>query len=99
MRRWPGNVRELENVIERALILSQGSLLNVSLVDLKGSLPNAPSTKVQTLEASERELILGALREANGVIAGAAEKLGMKRTTLNSKMRKLHISRSDLFSA
>ena len=96
---WPGNVRELENVIERALILSQGPVLNVSLAELKGGLPVAPSSKVQTLEASERELILGALREANGVIAGAAGKLGMKRTTLNSKMRKLHISRSDLFSA
>ena len=55
--------------------------------------------KVQTLEASEKEFILRALREANGVIASAAGKLGMKRTTLNSKMRKLHISRSDLFSA
>jgi transcriptional regulator with GAF, ATPase, and Fis domain len=49
--------------------------------------------------SSEKQLILGALREANGVIAGAAGKLGMKRTTLNSKMHKLHISRSDLFSA
>ncbi len=96
---WPGNVRELENVVERALILSQGPVLNVSLAELKGGLPTPLSTKVQTLEASEKQLILGALREANGVIAGAAGKLGMKRTTLNSKMRKLHISRSDLFSA
>jgi formate hydrogenlyase transcriptional activator len=96
---WPGNVRELENVVERALILSQGPVLNVSLAELKGGLPTPLSTKVQTLEASEKQLILGALREANGVIAGAAGKLGMKRTTLNSKMRKLHVSRSDLFSA
>jgi len=96
---WPGNVRELENVIERALILSQGPVLNVSLAELKGAPPTPVSTKVQTLEASERELILRALREANGVIANAAGKLGMKRTTLNSKMRKLRISRSDLFSA
>ncbi len=96
---WPGNVRELENVVERALILSQGSVLNVPLSELKGSAPTAPSTKVQTLEASEKELILGALREANGIIASAATKLGMKRTTLNSRMRKLQISRSDLFSA
>jgi formate hydrogenlyase transcriptional activator len=96
---WPGNVRELENVVERALILSQGPVLNVSLAELKGGLPTPLSTKVQTLEASEKHLILGALREANGVIAGAAGKLGMKRTTLNSKMRKLHVSRSDLFSA
>ncbi len=71
----------------------------MSLAELKGAPPTPVSTKVQTLEASEREIILGALREANGVIANAAGKLGMKRTTLNSKMRKLHISRSDLFSA
>jgi formate hydrogenlyase transcriptional activator len=96
---WPGNVRELENIIERALILSQGPVLNVPLAELRGAAFTLPSTKVQTLEASERELIFRALREANGVIASAAGKLGMKRTTLNSKMRKLRISRSDLFSA
>jgi formate hydrogenlyase transcriptional activator len=96
---WPGNVRELENVIERALILSHGPVLNVSLAELRGGGPIPTSTKVQTLEASEKEIILRALREANGVIASAAGTLGMKRTTLNSKMRKLHISRSDLFSA
>jgi len=96
---WPGNVRELENVIERALILSQGPVLNVSLAELKGAGPISTTTKVQTLEASEKEIILRALREANGVIASAAGKLGMKRTTLNSKMRKLQISRSDLFLA
>ena len=96
---WPGNVRELENVIERALILSQGPVLNVSLAELRGSMPTPPMTKVQTLEASEKEIILRALRESNGIIASAAGKLGMKRTTLNSKMRKLHVRRSDLFSA
>jgi transcriptional regulator with GAF, ATPase, and Fis domain len=53
---------------------------------------------VQTLAASEREAILRALREANGVIAPATGKLGMKRTTLNSKMRKLQIGHSDLFA-
>ncbi len=94
---WPGNVRELENVIERALILSQGSILNVPLSELKGASPSVFPERIQTLEASERELILRALREANGIIASAAVKLGMKRTTLNSKMRKLQISRSDLF--
>jgi formate hydrogenlyase transcriptional activator len=66
---------------------------------LKGAGPISTSTKVQTLEASEKEIILRALREANGVIASAAGKLGMKRTTLNSRMRKLQISRSDLFLA
>jgi formate hydrogenlyase transcriptional activator len=96
---WPGNVRELENVIERALILSPGPVLNVPLAELRGTPPATLGPKVQTLEASERELILRALREANGIVASAAGHLGMKRTTLNSKMRKLNISRSDLFSA
>jgi len=96
---WPGNIRELENVIERAVILSQGTTLNVTLGELK--LRNETPTShanVQTLAASERDIILRALREANGVIATAAVKLGLKRTTLNSKIRKLQISRSDLFS-
>ena len=96
---WPGNIRELENVIERALILSQGPVLNVPLAELRGGLPPPLSNKIQTWEASEKEIILRALRESNGVIASAAVKLGMKRTTLNSRMRKLHVSRSDLFSA
>jgi formate hydrogenlyase transcriptional activator len=96
---WPGNVRELENIIERALILSQGSVLNVPLAEFRvGSLPIV-TTRVQTLEASEKDLIFRALRESNGVIATAAGKLGIKRTTLNSRMRKLRISRSDLFNS
>ena len=96
---WPGNIRELENVIERALILSQGTTLNVPLGELKWRNGTPPSHEnVQTLAASERDIILRALREANGVIAAAAVKLGLKRTTLNSKIRKLQISRSDLFS-
>ena len=96
---WPGNVRELQNFIERAVILSQGTTINIPLGELRwrsGAMP--VSTSVQTLAASEREAILRALREANGVIAAAAGKLGMKRTTLNSKMRKLQIGRSDLFA-
>jgi formate hydrogenlyase transcriptional activator len=96
---WPGNVRELQNFIERAVILSQGTTLNIPIDELKwhsGAMPVTAS--VQTLAASEREAILRALREANGVIATAAGKLGMKRTTLNSKMRKLQIGRSDLFA-
>jgi formate hydrogenlyase transcriptional activator len=96
---WPGNVRELENVIERALILSQGTTLNVQLGELKsrGAAP-VPRESVSTFAASEREIILRALREADGVVAIAAGKLGIKRTTLNSKMRKLQISRRDLFA-
>jgi transcriptional regulator with GAF, ATPase, and Fis domain len=96
---WPGNVRELENVIERALILSQGNTLNVPLADLKSrSAAPSPRESVSTFAASERETILRALREADGVVAIAAGKLGVKRTTLNSKMRKLQISRRDLFA-
>jgi len=96
---WPGNIRELENVIERSLILSEGTVLNVPLGELKWHSGTPPSHEnVQTLAASERDIILRALREANGVIAAAAVKLGLKRTTLNSKIRKLQISRSDLFS-
>jgi formate hydrogenlyase transcriptional activator len=96
---WPGNVRELENIIERALILSPGSDLKVPLAELTGGTLPIPTTRVQTLEASEKDLIFRALRESNGVIATAAGKLGIKRTTLNSRMRKLRISRSDLFSS
>jgi formate hydrogenlyase transcriptional activator len=97
---WPGNVRELENIIERAVILSPGPVLNVSLAELRSPAFASPRTnaKAVTLEATEREAILRALREANGVVASAAAKLGMKRTTLNSKMRKLGISRAELFS-
>ncbi|MBI3810646.1 MAG: sigma 54-interacting transcriptional regulator [Nitrospirae bacterium] len=92
---WPGNIRELENLIERSVILSRGPDLNVRLAELK-----VPATAVPdgatTLEAAERKHILRALREANWVIggpSGAAAHLGMKRTTLQSKMRKLNISR------
>jgi len=97
---WPGNIRELENVIERALILSPGTTLHVSLGELRSrsTVPPISHEDVKTFAASEREIILRALREANGVIAAAAMKLGMKRTTLNSKMRKLQISRSQLFA-
>ena len=96
---WPGNVRELENIIERAVILSPGLVLNVPLAELRTPAVTCGPTnaKAVTLADTEREAILRALREANGVIATAAVKLGMKRTTLNSKMRKLGISRSRSF--
>jgi formate hydrogenlyase transcriptional activator len=85
----------LENFIERAVILSSGSDLFVSLAELKR--PNqSPNGSVATLEEAEREHILKALRDTNWIIggsAGAAARLGMKRTTLQSKMLKLGISR------
>jgi len=97
---WPGNVRELENLIERAVILSRGNVLNVPLAELKAGPEAAPADddSVATLEDAERDHILKALREARGLISGpqgAAARLGLKRTTLNSKMRKLGITRKD----
>lgn len=92
---WPGNVRELENLMERAVILSQGTELHVPLAELKAT-ARGGAQPVTTLEAAEREHILRALQEANWVIggpSGAAARLGMKRTTLQSKMQKLDIAR------
>ena len=93
---WPGNVRELENFIERAVILTQGSDLVVSLTELKRTPSHVTNSGTTTLEQAEREHILKALRESEWIIGGpvgAAAKLGMKRTTLQSKMQKLGISR------
>lgn len=95
---WPGNVRELQNVIERAVILSQGNVLSVSLNEL--NLPikvTGPSRK--TLEEVEREHIMQVLEFTNWVIGGlngAAVRLGLKRTTLHSRMEKLGIRRRNL---
>ncbi len=94
---WPGNVRELENIIERAVILSPGPVLRVPLAELNPAIKETGSPS--TLEDAEREHILRVLREARGVIAGpngAATRLGLKRTTLNSKMRKLGITRGEI---
>ncbi len=92
---WPGNVRELENLIERAVILSPGPLLRVPLAELKEEM-NTSSGAIATLEEAEREHILRALRDSNWVLAGArgaANRLGIKRTTLQSRMNKLGIKR------
>ena len=91
---WPGNIRELQNVIERAVILSKGPVLTVSRAEFQATGP-AASTPV-TLEDAEREHILRALAETNWVIGGprgAAARLGVKRTSLVSTMRRLHIVR------
>ena len=92
---WPGNVRELENFIERSVILSRSRTLDIPLTELRNTQPAA----AQTLEDFEREHILNALRTCHGVIGGAngsAALLGLKRTTLNARLRKLGISRRDL---
>jgi formate hydrogenlyase transcriptional activator len=92
---WPGNVRELENFIERSVILSENTILNVPLSELR---PRLQDRQDGTLESLEREHILRVLRETGGVISGlhgAAARLGMKRTTLQSRMQKMGITRSD----
>jgi formate hydrogenlyase transcriptional activator len=92
---WPGNIRELENLIERAVIVSPGPVLRVPLGELK--LPLETVDDNLTLRAAEREHIAKALEATNWVLAGphgAAARLGMKRTTLQSKMRKLGLTRS-----
>jgi formate hydrogenlyase transcriptional activator len=92
---WPGNIRELENLIERAVILSRGPVLEVPLAELTESSNHRGVTAV-TLEAAEREHILRILQETGWVLAGprgAAARLGMKRTTLQSRMQKLGIRR------
>lgn len=94
---WPGNVRELENFIERSVILSQGTTLHVPLAELKVSSLHTVSN-MPTLQDAERDHILRALHESNwiiGGVSGAAARLGMKRTTLNSKIRKLGIVRHE----
>lgn len=92
---WPGNIRELENLIERAVILSQGTDLHVPLAELTVA-GSTDAQSVTSLEDAERDHIRRALEAAKWVIggpAGAAARLGMKRTTLQSKMQKLGISR------
>ena len=105
---WPGNIRELQNVIERAVILTTGPVLNVRTEELRAAsqLPVSPAASLngngtpastnirEALEVAEREQILAALEKANWVVAGpdgAATRLGMKRSTLQSRMQKLGI--------
>ena len=96
---WPGNIRELENFLERAVILTRGSALYVPVAELEIKDEDTdPSLEVSTHEDAERGHILRTLRDTKGAIAGddgAAARLGLKRTTLNSKIKKLGIVRSD----
>jgi len=89
---WPGNIRELQNLVQRCVILTTSPVLRVPLGELR---PNAKPSSGKMSPEVERELILQALKGAGGVIggaSGAANRLGMKRTTLYSKMKKLNIS-------
>lgn len=97
---WPGNIRELQNLVERAVILSSGSTLAIPVHELEKAAAAsvaaaaAASPDVMTLESAEREAILRALRQSGGRVGGpqgAAAALGMKRTTLQARMRKLGI--------
>ena len=91
---WPGNVRELQNFIERSVILSPGSVLRPPVAELKQAPVQTPSSELSTLEEVEREHVLRAIRESNWVLGGppgAAVRLGMKRTTLAYRIRKLNI--------
>jgi formate hydrogenlyase transcriptional activator len=95
---WPGNIRELQNVVERSVILSSGPELRVAMPELIEKqtrvMPHGPDSNASA--ASERARILQALKEANGLVGGAngaAVLLGLKRTTLQSRMRKYNISR------
>ena len=98
---WPGNIRELENFIERAVILSRGSSLDAPLGELKQRAVESPAADdppppTTTLEDAEREHIIRVLKQTNWLVggaSGAAAKLGMKRTTLQSKMTKLGIEK------
>jgi len=95
---WPGNVRELQNVIERAVVLSVDGVPRPAIPELKRSI-RASSSLSKTLEEVEREHILGVLKETNWVVGGqegAARRLGINRTTLTFRMRKLGIVRPGL---
>jgi len=100
---WPGNVRELENFIERCVILTQSDELQVPRAELKTAEVKRSSSRTvvplgSTFEEAERQVIIDALKAASGKMSGksgAAERLGLKRTTLQHKMSRLNITRAD----
>jgi len=95
---WPGNIRQLENFIERCVIFTQGDELNVLRAELKKPSVRSAASAAPSFEQAERQAIIDALIAASGRIAGkggAAERLGLKRTTLQNKMNKLNISRAE----
>ncbi|QNK07751.1 formate hydrogenlyase transcriptional activator FlhA [Enterobacter sp. JUb54] len=96
---WPGNVRELENVIERAVLLTRGSVLQLSLPELNIEPETLPEAALPQEGEDEYQLIVRVLKESNGVVAGpkgAAQRLGLKRTTLLSRMKRLGIGKDEL---
>jgi len=96
-QRWPGNVRELENVIERAVILSRGPELQVALGGSRNLESRQNGGSHQTLEEVEREHIVATLKDTKWILGGprgAAARLGMNRSTLQFRMKKMGIVRS-----
>jgi formate hydrogenlyase transcriptional activator len=95
--KWPGNIRELQNLVERALILTSGPILRVPLDDLKVRTPGAgPADASRTLRQAERDHVLAALEESRWVLGGpggAAARLGLNRSTLQFRMKRLGIFR------
>ena len=95
---WPGNIRELENFIERSVILSEGNRLTPPVAELREEISRQPAGSDLTLRDREREHIIQILRQTRGALSGpsgAAARLGLKRTTLQYKMQRLGISRTD----
>ena len=99
--RWEGNIRELANFIERAVILTRGEVLEVPIAELRPSsemgIASTSMASMSSFRQAELSVIIDALKAASGKLAGkggAAERLGLKRTTLQNKMRKLGISKA-----
>jgi len=94
---WPGNIRELQNLIERSMILTKGPVLRVPLDELKPHAAHAQgNARPRTLQEAEREHVLAALEESHWVLGGAngaAARLGMNRSTLQFRLKKLGIAR------
>jgi formate hydrogenlyase transcriptional activator len=93
---WPGNIRELQNLIERSVILTSGQALQVPLAEIQGAPKSPVAAAVPLADSAERDRIIRALKEADGVVGGpggAAARLGLKRTTLQARMKKLNIQR------
>lgn len=95
---WPGNVRELQNFIERAVILTQGEELNVPMSQLTKAAQRVPTGAAASLRDTERQAIINALKSSHGKVSGpggAAERLSLRRTTLQNKMRRLNITKAE----
>jgi len=99
---WPGNVRELQHVLQRAVILSHGGSLQLPPLEAPVKMTRTPAPHAETFDDAVREHIVEVLRQTNGVVAGprgAAVRLGLKRTTLLSRMQKLGITPADIVPA